>query len=453
MGGGDPTRAGAINQQLGNQQFGELGEDVRVTAYQPGAGGIEGPNVTSTGAPMRPWYPGADPSGVYTAAISRSGSQFAPGSTVPVQMGPHGTYNFALTDVGGKVQPNQLDIATRGSTYAQGGFPFSPGVPYYGEGSDVSQALGPLAQEAWGGGGGANQLTGANIRDIISSDYSGRGLSASTGNPTMAAIQSALYGPTGGSGTGAPTQRAVGSIVGGASNLLFPGLGFITSPLARMITGAIQRGGSGGPGAPAQPAPAGGGPTHVGQSRGFDWSGLGSKGSGGWGQPMGYFGVPKAPNIGQFGAPGTEGGLGEGSRSGTLAGGGISYADILASGVTPRTFAPGQVGSSSVQAPGGLGGTYGQGSWGGGGSADLMGRLSTAAMRAGRSPALGLDEPGGALAQYSGALRGRAAVPSFATLAPYLPHPGGAPADDEIFKRLLAQRLAPGQAGIRKSAV
>jgi hypothetical protein len=48
----------------------------------------------------------------------------------------------------------------------------------------------------------------------------------------------------GGAGTGVPTQRAVGFGVGTVSNLLFPGLGFLTGPLARMVTKMIQGGAS-----------------------------------------------------------------------------------------------------------------------------------------------------------------------------------------------------------------
>jgi hypothetical protein len=46
----------------------------------------------------------------------------------------------------------------------------------------------------------------------------------------------------GGSNTGDPTQRGVGTVVGTLSNFVFPGLGFLTGPLARYVTNLIQHG-------------------------------------------------------------------------------------------------------------------------------------------------------------------------------------------------------------------
>jgi hypothetical protein len=71
--------------------------------------------------------------------------------------------------------------------------------------------------------------------------------------------------------------------------------------------------------------------------------------SGGFGQPMGFFGIPNAPIPGTFGV--NEPGV---SRPGTgWAGTGITINDIQNSGVNPSygNFAPGQVGRSSVNAP------------------------------------------------------------------------------------------------------
>ena len=81
---------------------------------------------------------------------------------------------------------------------------------------------------------------------------------------------------------------------------------------------------------------------------------------GGFGQPAGYFGVEPGLDIGYRGAdtPGPGGG------TGSVANFGITSGDIAASGVSPTygNFAPGQVGRSSVPAPGGWGGSFGGGS-------------------------------------------------------------------------------------------
>jgi hypothetical protein len=47
---------------------------------------------------------------------------------------------------------------------------------------------------------------------------------------------------SGGSGTGVPTQKAVGTAVGTLSNLLLPGSGFLTGPIARWATNLMQHG-------------------------------------------------------------------------------------------------------------------------------------------------------------------------------------------------------------------
>ena len=44
----------------------------------------------------------------------------------------------------------------------------------------------------------------------------------------------------GGAGTGGPTQRGVGMVVGTLTNLLFPGAGFVTGPIARYLTSLFQ---------------------------------------------------------------------------------------------------------------------------------------------------------------------------------------------------------------------
>src|SRR5581483_4866127 len=51
------------------------------------------------------------------------------------------------------------------------------------------------------------------------------------------------YGTTG-SGSGVPTQNAVARIVGGISNFFIPGLGFVTSPMAKMLMRAYQNHGA-----------------------------------------------------------------------------------------------------------------------------------------------------------------------------------------------------------------
>jgi hypothetical protein len=45
----------------------------------------------------------------------------------------------------------------------------------------------------------------------------------------------------GGSGTGGPTQRNVGRVVGTATNMIIPGLGFVTGPIARYVTSLFQK--------------------------------------------------------------------------------------------------------------------------------------------------------------------------------------------------------------------
>lgn len=201
----------------------------------------------------------------------------------------------------------------------------------------------------------------------------------------------------GGAGTGVPTQKAIGTTVGTLSNFIFPGLGFLTGPLARWATNMLQHG------VPPQqvrqavaqkqqqPAPVGGGGA---SPRGrFDFNV--PQGWGGFGQPMGYFGRPAPPRIGEFGAPDPLGAVdpntGERTRggTGTFANFGITAADIAASGVNPRYGNPNK---SSVPAPGGLGGIYGQGSAGTAGigsNYDYFGQRSLRALMSGGDTSLG----------------------------------------------------------------
>jgi len=249
------------------------------------------------------------------------------------------------------------------------------GVPYYPEGSRMSETLGPTLEAAFGGdnSGSTAGLSGDEIRNIISSDYSGN-LQAST-NP-LDYLNPFGHTTQGGAGTGVPTQRAVGTTVGTLSNFIFPGLGFLTGPLARWATNMLQHG------VPRQqvqaavaqkqqqqPATAGGGGASPRGRFGFNVP----QGWGGFGQPMGYF------------APGTSG---PGPLS-NLNPSGITWNDVAASGVNPRYGNPNK---SSVPAPGGLGGIYGQGSAGTAGigsNYDYFGQRSLKALMSGGDTSLG----------------------------------------------------------------
>jgi hypothetical protein len=124
--------------------------------------------------------------------------------------------------------------------------------------------------------------------------------------------------------------------------------------------------------------------------------------AGGFGQPAGFFPGPAAPRIGEFGAPDPLGRFnpetGERSRGaptgGTFANFGITAADIAASGVSP-TY--GNINRSSVPAPGGWGGLYGQGAqaayeqvpfW----QRMLMRQAHATAVRGYRSPLIGTGD-------------------------------------------------------------
>jgi hypothetical protein len=83
------------------------------------------------------------------------------------------------------------------------------GVPFYGEGSPVSQALGPVLERGFPGSGSGGGAFG--LLDMTP-------------------------------GTGGPTRNVGGLIAGVAGNALIPGLGALTGPAARWVIQQIQRG-------------------------------------------------------------------------------------------------------------------------------------------------------------------------------------------------------------------
>jgi hypothetical protein len=146
---------------------------------------------------------------------------FGPGS-------PGATPEDLQTYVGGRYSP-------AGGFAREGGYALAP-QDYYSFTPQQRRELGVMdiapsnqagqLERYYGAGGGGTSTSGAGGEGKSFWDYL---------NP---------FGGTsrGGSGTGQPTQRGVGMAVGTATNLLAPGLGFVTGPIARWITSKIQGG-------------------------------------------------------------------------------------------------------------------------------------------------------------------------------------------------------------------
>lgn len=236
-------------------------------------------------------------------------------------------FGGTLIDTSGISLNQPLEWETSNDAYAPPGADVGPGVPV--NPMTGAQASGGVPYGYPGPGIGGPNQPGPWVPNNPAPWYPGRP------DMTWNADNSAIYGPTPGGGfkPGQFFKDAAGNIIDGTGKMIssaadFAGrFGGSIANLARSIPGALRTAGEG-------------------------FVDSLPKDSGGWGQPMGYFGIPDPAIPGTFGvnAPGV-------NRPGAgWAGTGITYNDVAASGVSPTygNFAPGQVGRSSVPAPASL---------------------------------------------------------------------------------------------------
>ena len=246
--------------------------------------------------------------------------------------------------VGGVTGEGGQSVGTEPGAYT--GYVDSQGRPT----SDAYQA--PRAE--FGGG--------QDMRNIIGSEYSDPSQLSVSNNPLD--YLNPFGGTTrGGSGTGVPTQKAVGTAVGTLSNILLPGSGFITGPLARWVTHLVQGGMSKQQAQQVAQQKVAQGKLPPMPSGSVSLPTQKRQGGGGFGNPFGGLpqGFTESSRFG-MGAPTF---TGPGAFGGQFSGGsafhGITLNDILASGATPRS-------TGAVQAPGSGGFSF----LGGGASANAQ---------------------------------------------------------------------------------
>jgi hypothetical protein len=246
------------------------------TFYHPGGspwkGGIEGPNIGNVNNPLNPFQ--GDP-GTRQSPISLA---FGPGQNyLQGQLkwvgGPFGWGRYE--DFGPGVK-GAGDIAVKGryKTLARTGY--NPRLFRGGGGGGQGgggligggpfQGWTPEAMQQWHSGPGPGQLgyqsftgqtagPGGQALAYPTTSYLVPGYGwvpqAQMANPQASMnlfdyINPLPFGgsPTGPPGSGEPTRKAIGSIVGTASNLIVPGLGFLTKPLAMLVHKMIQGGAS-----------------------------------------------------------------------------------------------------------------------------------------------------------------------------------------------------------------
>lgn len=227
--------------------------------YQGGGGGRQFPEAGGR--------PGAEfqaPSGVGEASAGAGRGSFyvpppveTPQYNIPANPFGGGDFSFSGggggavgggTGGGGDTRQSAYDFYGPQQPYGENtgptGEPLNPDVQF---GDYLSQYLANQDPRALIAG----NVTGASLEPYyggtggISPNYSGIGANPFEGSRNPLDYINPFGKTTqGGSGTGVPTQKAVGIAVGTLSNLLLPGSGFLTGPMARWAMNMLQHGAS-----------------------------------------------------------------------------------------------------------------------------------------------------------------------------------------------------------------
>jgi hypothetical protein len=372
--------------------------DVAPTAYQSPDGTFSGGPTGAASAGLPPIF--SDSSGLWNAPIeptmSLDGSGAPPASQeivgssyLPTSPPDYsGNQYIDSPDPGGSPPLPNPSLSLSPLVNADGNYqaPNSPAAASFASDSAPSSSPGSDTSGATSGasGGIPDYFSGLDGSNLPVSNLSARPLDSFT--------DAALH-PSSTWGSGGPTQRGVGMIVGTASNLLLPGSGFITGPIARLVTRLIQGGAS-----PAQakaaatraaptpaPAPPMGPPGGLTMPNGFNPFG---------GLPAGFTQVGSRENPGQFqNTP-----RGQAQEDPFSPGG---YAQDIGGAPTvtgPVDFGPNFTGDSifggrtnlSMALPGSFS-HLGEGSAGNLGNYDYFGQMSLRRLLQGGDPSLGFE--------------------------------------------------------------